>query len=75
VTDHVRIETEVASDKQLRVQLPDDFPAGPVEVEVMVKHQPASISTFGALLRSEFFGMWADRGDITDSETYSRSEA
>ena len=67
----LRIETELASDKQLRVQLPQDFPSGPVEVEIVAKEESPAISTFGDLLRSEFFGMWADREDIKDSVEFA----
>ena len=68
---HVHIETELFPDKELRLQLPSDFPSGPVEVGIVAGESHATIRTFGDILRSEFFGMWADRVDIKDSGEYA----
>jgi hypothetical protein len=41
-------------------------------VDVIAKEQPSAIRTFGDLLRSEFFGMWADREDIQDNVEFAK---
>jgi len=64
----VAFSTEIPASRELRIKLPADVPAGSAAVVVTVSSLgPPAASTFGSLLSSEFFGMWADRGEIEDS--------
>jgi len=65
--------TEITADHELRITLPDDVPVGPADVVlVVVPKQPGAASTLGELANSEFFGIWRDREDITDSRDFAR---
>jgi hypothetical protein len=67
------LKTEVPPNHEVLITLPDDIPVGPAELVMVVVSQPAAAGrTLGDLLNSEFFGMWADREDITDSAEYAR---
>ncbi len=64
---------EIGEDRELTIKLPPDAPVGAVEVTVVVTPaEPARYRTLGDLLRSGFFGSWADRDDITDSVEYAQ---
>ena len=69
----LNLTTEVPLNRELRITLPGDVPAGPAEIVIIVapQHRPAP-HTLGDLLNSEFFGMWRDRDDIADSVEYAR---
>ena len=62
------LKTEIPENREVHITLPNDVPVGPAEL-VLVVSTPAysGDSTLGALARSEFFGVWKDRSDITDS--------
>jgi hypothetical protein len=69
----ITVTTEITPERELRIALPADTPLGPAEVVVVVSSAARrSERTFGDLLRSEFFGMWRDRDDITDSAEFAR---
>ena len=69
----ISVTTEITPDREVRITLPEDTPLGPAEiVVVVVSRSPRSSPTFGDLLCSEFFGMWRDREDITDSVEFAR---
>jgi hypothetical protein len=65
--------TEVTTDREIYVRLPEDIPAGPTRFLIfLMSSEEKSLKTLGDLLNSEFFGMWKDRSDITDSPDYAR---
>ncbi len=69
----VRLRARVPANRELTVHLPDDVPEGAADITVTV--EPADepgLRTLGDLLDSEFFGMWRDREDITDSVAFAR---
>jgi len=70
----INLATDIPSSRELRIMLPPDVPTGPAElvVVVVVASRERSTRTLGDLVRSEFFGMWRDRGDIGDSAEYAR---
>jgi hypothetical protein len=62
----VTTDGEVKPDRTLTVRMPDDFPLGPARVTVTTDQAAKAprIRTFGDLLSSEFFGMFAERDDL-----------
>jgi hypothetical protein len=69
----INISADIPASRELRITLPDDVPAGPSEIVVIVSPaKPHGYSTLGALAESEFLGIWEDRQDITDSIEFSR---
>jgi hypothetical protein len=69
----ITITTEIKSDREVHITLPDDTPLGPAEIVVIVSPAPSQqAQTLGDLLQSEFFGMWQDREDIVDSAIFAR---
>ena len=69
----LNITTNVPPNRELHIMLPDNVPTGPAEIVVVVAPQLAHVEhTLGDLLHSEFFGMWRDRTDITDSHEFAR---
>ena len=65
MTHSITTTSEVKADHTLTVKVPSDFPPGPVQVTVTAdSSSEGHIRTFGDLLDSEFFGMWADRDDL-----------
>jgi hypothetical protein len=73
----LNLNTEIPPNRELRITLPNDVPIGPAEIVMLVSSSAlTSDSTLGALANSQFFGLWKDRGDITDSFAQTlRSEA
>lgn len=64
---------QIPTNRELHITLPSDFPAGPAELVLVVSSQtPSNAKTLGDFLDSEFFGMWKDRTDITDSAAFAR---
>jgi hypothetical protein len=62
------LNTEIPPDRELRIKLPSDVPTGPAEIVLVLSSSACSSdSTLGALANSQFFGLWKDREDITDS--------
>lgn len=69
----LNLTTKIASNREIRITLPDDVPIGPAELFLIIKPQSgSSVRTLGDLLHSEFFGMWRDRTDIQDSVAYAQ---
>ena len=69
----VNMTAEIPPSREIHITLPGDIPVGPAEIVLVVSSRtPARNSTFGDLASSEFFGMWADRGDIGDSAEFAR---
>ncbi len=74
----VTVQADIPPSRELRVVLPDDVPVGPRQIVIVLEGlddpepPPGQIRTLGDLLDSEFFGLWADRDDITDSATFAR---
>lgn len=62
----------ITDDGQLKVEIPDDLPPGPVEVEIRTKATKVEGVTLGELLESGLVGLWKDRDDITDSVEFAR---
>lgn len=67
------INTEILPNREMQITLPDDIPLGPAQIVIIVasstQTQPP---TYGDFLNSEFFGMWKDRTDITDSVEFAQ---
>ena len=69
----LNLTAEIPSNRELRITLPADVPTGPAEIVVVVSSPAGSSArTLGDLASSEFFGMWRDRPDITDSSEFAR---
>jgi len=65
--------TDVPPSREVNITLPDDVPAGPADIVVVVAPRVERVErTLGDLSRSEFVGMWRDRADITDSAEFAR---
>jgi hypothetical protein len=67
----ININTKIPESRELHIVLPADVPVGPAEIVVTIS-TPANGTTLGELLNSEFYGMWRDRSDITDSFEFAR---
>lgn len=67
----ITIQGHVTPEGKLEVELPADFPSGPVQVEVsqMIESLSSGIP-LGNLV--EIAGIWKDRTDIVDSVDYAR---
>ena len=73
VVKTVNITTDIPSSRELRITLPPDVPMGPADIVVVVSSPDvANGRTLGDFADSEFFGMWRDRSDITDSVRFAR---
>lgn len=69
----ISLTADVTPDRQVQIVLPDDVPTGPADIVVVIASRAAvPTPTLGDLLNSEFFGMWRDRDDITDSAEFAR---
>jgi hypothetical protein len=69
----LNLNTDIPVDRELRIVLPPDVPIGPAEIVLVVaSSSPAPARTLGTLLHSEYFGMWRDRTDITDSLEFAQ---
>jgi hypothetical protein len=69
----MNLNADIKPDRELRITLPADVPVGPAKI-VLVVSSPGRSSgrTLGNFENSEFFGMWRDRSDITDSVQVAR---
>jgi hypothetical protein len=73
VVKTVNITTDIPASRELRITLPPDVPLGPSDIVVVVSSPGvANGRTLGDFADSEFFGMWRDRSDITDSVHFAR---
>jgi hypothetical protein len=69
----VNLNADIPPNRELRITLPSDVPAGPAEIVLVVTSSDRfSGRTLGDFKRSEFFGMWRDRSDIIDSVQFAR---
>ena len=69
----VNLNAEIPASRELHIKLPADFPIGPAEMVLVVSStESAGTGTLGDFVKSEFFGMWADRTDIGDSAEFAR---
>ena len=69
----VSLNAEIPASRELHITLPADFPIGPAEMVLVVSSPaPSGSGTLGDFVKSEFFGMWADRTDIEDSARFAR---
>jgi hypothetical protein len=69
----INLTTDVPPNHEVRLTLPSDVPTGPAEIVVTITSRTDDAAhTLGELLHSEFFGMWRDRTDITDSAEFAR---
>ncbi len=79
MTKTITLTADVPPDREVRIQLPAEVPTGPADITVVVTpHGSNGGSTLGDLLHSEFFGMWRERDDISDSVEFAehlRAEA
>ena len=67
------LEVEIPASHELRLILPRDLPVGPARISITSNIERSNQqNTLGALLRSEFFGMWGDRAEIVDSVKFAR---
>jgi hypothetical protein len=72
----VKLKATVTPERVLTLRVPDDVPAGSMEVIVVfapTESPSEPHSTLGALRESEFFGMWRDREDLPDSPALART--
>jgi hypothetical protein len=69
----INLSIEIPPSREFRITLPDDVPAGPAEIVMVVSSSPVSRSSnLGDLANSEFFGMWRERKDLGDSVEFAR---
>jgi hypothetical protein len=69
----VNVSAEIPPNREIHITLPADVPVGPAEIVVVVSSAAnPSGSTLGELAESEFFGVWKDRPDITDSLQFAQ---
>ncbi len=69
----ISMTTDIPANREMHITLPSDVPSGPADVVVLVTpHSLNPLPTFGDLAESEFFGMWRDREDISDSADFAR---
>jgi hypothetical protein len=68
----VNLSTDIPPNHELHITLPADIPSGPADILLVVSSPvPRGASTLGELADSEFFGIWRDRPDITDSAQFA----
>lgn len=71
----IKLETTITPERTLTLRVPDDVPTGSTEILVVfasAETAPQPSSTLGDLQTSEFFGIWQDREDLTDSPALAR---
>ncbi len=69
----IQLTAETNARRELVIRVPQEVSANTTRIvlEVSPPAQPQH-PTLSDLLSSEFFGMWRDRDDITDSADYAR---
>ena len=68
------LTADVSDDRKVHITLtlPEEIPAGRVNLHITATPENGSeASTLGDLLHSEFFGMWKDRTDILDTDSFA----
>jgi hypothetical protein len=69
----VTLTTDIPANREVKLTLPSEVPTGPVQIVLTIEPVPSRpAKTLGDLLDSEYFGMWRDRTDITDSAAFAR---
>ena len=69
----LNLSADIPASRELHITLPADVPLGLAEIVLVVFSSAASTpSTLGNLADSEFFGMWRDHPNITDSFKFAR---
>jgi hypothetical protein len=68
----VNVKADIPASRELHITLPSDVPIGPAEIVVVVSSSASAARNAGEFAASEFFGMWKDRSDITDSVEFAR---
>ena len=76
MTRTVNLTAEIPANRELRIVLPPDVPAGPANIVLEVSPTEETVSppigsSIASLARSEFFGMWRNRTDIVDSVEFA----
>ena len=72
-TKLIHLKTKIERGGRISFVLPNDFLEGDAELLIVVRTGTGGkIKRLGDLLSSEFFGMWKDREDISDSASYAR---
>ena len=72
-TKLIHLKTKIERGGRISFVLPNDFPEGDAELLIVVRTKTErKIKRLGDLLTSEFFGIWKDREDISDSASYAR---
>ncbi len=70
------LQTDISPQRVLQISLPEDVPAGPAEVVVVIAtRQPIQAdqgSTAADMAASPLFGLWGERTDLGDSQSYAR---
>jgi hypothetical protein len=66
----LNLTAEIANDREILITVPEDFPIGRVRITV-TQEDSSEASTLGDLLDPEFFGMWKDRTDIVDTDSFA----
>ena len=72
----INLKTEIPENHKLLIDIPQELPAGPAEVIVIIAPEISKPlkkgKTAGDMLRSPLLGIWKDRKDITDSLEFAR---
>lgn len=71
----ISLKTSIPLNHQLTLQLPDDIPPGPANLEIHILSeapQPFVRGTLGNLVQSPLCGIWAGRTDLGDSMAYAQ---
>jgi hypothetical protein len=64
------LQGTITPEGELQVELPDNLPPGPVEVEIRQPEEKGV--TLGELLDSGLVGIWENRTDVEDSVEFAR---
>lgn len=74
MSNRFSFDIEIPPSRKVVVNLPNDVPLGPATVEVTVSPTSGKKgTTLKDFLNPEFFGIWKDRDDISDSTTFARA--
>ncbi len=72
----ITLQTDISPHRVLQISLPKDIPTGPAEVVVVIAtRQPVQADQGGTaadMAASPLFGLWSERTDLGDSQSYAR---
>jgi hypothetical protein len=71
MTRTINLSTDIPESREIHITLPEDVPAGPADIVLVVNSAATGGPTLGDVANSEFFGMWRDRPDITDGPSFA----